>query len=38
MSDDDLAILALLEYLNACEAGIATAKHLIKENNSEKDL
>jgi hypothetical protein len=31
MSDNDLAILALLEYLNACEAGIAAAKHLIKE-------
>jgi hypothetical protein len=31
MSDNDLAISALLEYLNACEAGIAAAKHLIKE-------
>lgn len=31
MNDEDLATLALLEFLNACEAGIAAAKHLIKE-------
>lgn len=29
--DEDLATVALLEFLNACEAGIAAAKHLIKE-------
>lgn len=32
MSNEDLATLALLEFLNACEAGIAAAKQLIKEN------
>ena len=31
MSDEDLATLALLEFLDACETGIAAAKHLIKE-------
>jgi len=31
MSNEDLGTLALLEFLNACEAGIAAAKHLIKE-------
>ena len=31
MSEDDLATAALLEFLNAVEAGIAAAKHLIQE-------
>ena len=37
MSDEDLATIALLEYLNACEAGIAAAKHLIKEAKIDKN-
>jgi len=40
MSDnEDTATLALLEFLNACEAGIAAAKHLITEAkvNDDKD-
>jgi hypothetical protein len=31
MSEDDTATAALLEFLNAVEAGIAAAKHLIME-------
>jgi hypothetical protein len=31
MSEDDLATSALLEFLNAAEAGIAAAKRLIQE-------
>ena len=31
MSNEDLATQALLEFFNACEAGIAAAKQLIKE-------
>jgi hypothetical protein len=31
MNEDDVATAALLEFLNATEAGIATAKRLIKE-------
>jgi len=31
MSEDDLATAALLEFLNAAEAGIAAAKRLIRE-------
>lgn len=31
MSQEDLATMALLEFLNAVEAGIAAAKHLIRE-------
>jgi len=31
MSEDDLAAAALLEFLNAAEAGIAAAKRLIRE-------
>ena len=31
MSEDDLATVALLEFLNRCEEGIASAKHLIIE-------
>jgi hypothetical protein len=30
--NEDLATIALLEFLNACEAGIAAAKNVIKEN------
>ncbi|MGC9346192.1 MAG: hypothetical protein ACP5ER_05330 [Candidatus Bathyarchaeales archaeon] len=29
--DEDLATVALLEFLNACEAGIAAAKRLISQ-------
>ena len=32
MSEEDAASAALLEFLNACEAGITAAKHLIAEN------
>jgi len=31
MSENDTALTALLEFLNAVEAGIATTKHLISE-------
>jgi hypothetical protein len=31
VSDEDLAMLALLEFLDACETGVAAAKHLIRE-------
>jgi len=31
MNEDDLATAALLEFLNAVEAGIAAAKHIIRE-------
>jgi hypothetical protein len=31
LSDEDLAMLALLEFLDACETGVAAAKHLIRE-------
>ena len=37
MSDNDLALSALLEYLNACEEGIAAAKQLLKEAKINKD-
>jgi hypothetical protein len=32
MSEEDTVTAALLEFLNACEAGIAVAKRLISEN------
>ena len=32
MNQDDTATLALLEFLNACEAGIIASKKLIAEN------
>ena len=32
MSEEDAASAALLEFLNACEAGIAAAKRLIADN------
>lgn len=31
MCEDDVATMGLLEFLNAVEAGIATAKHLISQ-------
>ena len=37
MVDDDLATLALLEFLNASEAGIAAAKRLISEAKGIKE-
>jgi hypothetical protein len=32
MNEDDIATTALIEFLNACEAGITVAKRLIAEN------
>lgn len=32
MNDDDTATVALLEFLNACEAGVTAAKRLIADN------
>jgi hypothetical protein len=32
MSEEDIASAALLEFLNACEAGITAAKRVIKSN------
>jgi len=34
---DDLPLEALLEFLNACEAGVAAAKHRIKEGKKLDD-
>ena len=37
MNDEDLATLALLEFLDHCETGISAARHLIKEVKVGKD-